>query len=133
LRVYISGPISEGGTLSLATVMVNLAVFNQAAGLLRDAGYEVVNPASLNHENLHPYAPDPHTGDLAHWQECMRSDLKEMLDCQAIVLLPLWERSPGSVRELLIAIWLGFDVMRLTEAGTVEPMATEGLHPEELL
>lgn len=127
MRVYVSGPISEGGTLSLPEVMVNAAVFNQAAALLRTAGHEVVNPVELHDDGT--YTP----GNLARWQECMRTDLKEMLNCQAIVLLPKWERSPGSVRELLLAIWLGFGVMRLTEAGTVEHMATEGLHPEELL
>lgn len=128
MRAYISGPISEGGTLALAEVMVNLARFNQTAALLRDAGHEVVNPAELNDGVLRPYTSGP-----TRWQEAMRTDLKEMLDCQAIVLLPRWERSPGSVRELLLAMWLGYTVLSLTETGTIEPMATEGLHPEELL
>ena len=91
MKVYISGPMTGLPDL-------NFPAFNRAAEELRAAGYEVraegfevVNPAELN--------PDPNTP----YSECMRKDLRALLDCDAIALLPGWENSRGAKMEFEVA------------------------------
>ena len=40
--------------------------------------------------------PEPNTG----WHECMRNDLKALLDCDALALLDGWQRSAGTHLEM---------------------------------
>jgi len=76
-RIYISGPMSGLPDL-------NFPAFNAEAARLRALDYEVVNPAEINQ--------DP----AAAWHECMRADLKALLDCDALALLDGWQRSAGA-------------------------------------
>ena len=48
------------------------------------------------------------------WAEYMRTDLRALLDCEAIALLPGWEQSRGARCEVSIAEDLG---MRRVEIG----------------
>jgi hypothetical protein len=104
-RIYISGPISNMPDL-------NRPAFSHAAQSLRASGYEVVNPFDV--------CPAP-----ASWEEAMRADIKAMLDCDAIGLLPGYARSRGAMLELQIAEALGMKVMRITatECGAVGDFA----------
>lgn len=90
--LYVSGPMS--GLPGL-----NFPAFHAAAARLRAAGYEVVNPAELN--------PDP----CATWADCMRADIKALMDCDGIALLPGWERSKGATLETQIAWALSMPVL----------------------
>ena len=74
-RVYLSGPMS-------GLPEMNFPAFNAAAYQLRAMGLDVVNPAEIN--------PD---GAMT-WEQCMRSDIKALCDCNALVMLPGWEQSP---------------------------------------
>lgn len=60
----------------------NHPVFNFAAWLLREFGYEVVNPAEF---------PPGLT-----WAEYMSMGLIEMVKCDVVVLLPGWTASVGA-------------------------------------
>ncbi len=91
-RLYISGPMTGHPGL-------NFALFRSEAARLRELGYEVVNPAELN--------PDPGTP----WHECMKNDLKALLDCDSIVMLEGWEDSQGAHLELHIAHRVGIKVL----------------------
>jgi hypothetical protein len=82
-HLYISGPMT-------GIVDFNFAAFNRAARLLRDAGYQVTNPAELN--------PKGRT-----WAECLRVDLKAMLDCDALATLDQCEGSRGARMECQVA------------------------------
>jgi len=93
-RVYVSGPMS-------GLPDHNFPAFNEQAAKLRAAGYEVINPAELN----------PNTSMT--WEECMRVDLRELCSCDAIALMPGWERSKGANLELHVAHRLGLEVMHL--------------------
>lgn len=93
-RVYLSGPIS-------GMPEHNFPAFHAEAAKLRAAGYEVINPAELN--------PDP----SMTWEDCMRVDIRELCTCDAIALMPGWERSKGANLELHIAHRLGLEVMHL--------------------
>ena len=89
--VYVSGPMTGLPDL-------NRPKFNSEADLLRAQGFTVVNPA----ESVLP--------ESATWKEHMREDIRAMLDCDRIHMLPGWERSRGAVLELTIAHALGFTV-----------------------
>ena len=68
MKIYICGQI---------TGVENYAeAFEQAEKTLITEGYEVVNPCKL-----------PHNHDLS-WESYMKEDIKAMLDCDAILLLP---------------------------------------------
>lgn len=88
MRAYISGPMSGMPDL-------NFPAFFSAEAQLRAAGYEPVNPATLN--------PDPDTT----WRDCMRTDIKALVDCDAVATLPGWEKSRGATLEVHIAERLG--------------------------
>lgn len=96
-RIYLSGPMSGLPDL-------NFPAFKAAAEKLRAAGFEVVNPAELN----------PIAGSA--WADCMRVDIKALLDCDAIVLLDGWEHSRGAKLELHVALALGMTVQALAVA-----------------
>lgn len=83
---------------------LNFPTFHRVAARLRAEGYEVVNPAEVN--------PDPSMG----WNACMRRDIPELVTCDAVVLLPGWERSKGATLEHHIARALDMRVRELTEA-----------------
>lgn len=93
-RVYISGPMT--GLPGL-----NFPAFNAAAQQLRGLGIDAVNPAEIN--------PD----EGLSWAACMRADIKALCDCDAIALLPGWERSKGAHMELNIAHRLEMQVLFL--------------------
>lgn len=99
-RIYISGPMSGMPDL-------NFTAFNVEATRLRGLGYEVVNPVDLN----------PRDQALS-WHECMRNDLKGLLDCDTVALLPGWERSQGAHLEMHIAHRVGMQIVTASDITT---------------
>ena len=91
MRVYISGPMTGHKDL-------NIPVFQAAETLLTNAGFPVVNPAKIN--------PDPATG----WTTAMRRDIRALMDCDCILMLPGWMESRGAKLEQHIAADLGMPV-----------------------
>jgi hypothetical protein len=77
----------------------NYPAFNDAAKRLRDLGYKVVNPAELDH------------GDEKCWADYLRRDIRAMMDCDTIAILPGADNSKGATFERMIASKLGFDVI----------------------
>lgn len=84
LRIYLAGPMTGLPDL-------NFPAFHQAAASLRASGYEVINPAEIN--------ADPAAG----WNACMRADIAQLVTCDAIALLPGFEKSKGATLERHIA------------------------------
>jgi hypothetical protein len=91
-RIYISGPMSGLPEL-------NFPAFAAESARLRALGYEVVNPAELSLE--------PGAG----WHECLRADLKALLDCDALALLDGWQRSAGAHLEMHVAHRVGMEIV----------------------
>jgi len=89
--IYISGPMTGHPEL-------NFPAFHDAAAELRAAGCTVINPAE------HDEAPDK------EWHEYLRKDIKLLMDCTHVVLLPGWENSKGARLEVHIALELGMTV-----------------------
>jgi hypothetical protein len=92
MRIYIAGPMTGLPAL-------NFPAFHEAAAKLRAEGHDVVNPAEIN------------AGPAAEWAACMRADIRELMTCDAVYLLPSWERSKGAALESHIAMALGMKIM----------------------
>lgn len=99
-RIYLSGPMSNMPDF-------NFPAFNTEAARLRMLGYEVVNPVDINPDTTTPY------------NECLRNDLKALLDCDTIAMLDGWMDSNGAHLEMHVAQRVG---IRVVEArAIVEP------------
>ena len=87
-RVYLAGPIRGQPDF-------NYPLFHEAAAYLREAGWEVVNPAEhfggRTDLPIHVY---------------LRKGVAELARCQAIALLPGWEKSVGAKLEYAVAYHL---------------------------
>lgn len=93
-RIYIAGPMTGIEAL-------NFPAFHAEAARYRAQGLHVVNPAEIN--------ADPN----AKWHDCMRADIRELVTCDAIAMLPGWERSKGASLEHYIARQLDLQVIYL--------------------
>lgn len=107
LRVYISGPISglpiEGARLA----------FKMAADGLAAQGRVPVNPCDLAAPEgcRCPGATGQAGSGSGHeWSCYMRKDIAALTTCDAILMLPGWEKSHGARRELDVATTIGLDV-----------------------
>lgn len=94
MKLYIAGPMTGIHEL-------NFPAFHREAAYFRDQGHEVVNPAEIN--------ADP----TAKWHDCMRADIRELVSCDGIAMLPGWERSKGASLEHHIARSLEMKVIYL--------------------
>ncbi len=91
-RLYLAGPMSGYDEH-------NFPEFNRVAALLRAEGYEVFNPA----ENA--------DGDVRQPRSFyMRKDIPALMDCDAIAVLPNWQKSRGACLEMWIAIDLDMPI-----------------------
>lgn len=91
--IYLSGPMT-------GLPNNNFDAFNDAALFFREMGYEVINPAEI--------APDT----TLTWHQCMREDIKALMDCELLVLLTGWEASQGAHLEMHIASRIGMPVVQ---------------------
>ncbi|MDR5761938.1 DUF4406 domain-containing protein [Caballeronia sp. LZ035] len=91
MKLYIAGPMSGYPEL-------NFPAFHAEAARLRGFGFEIVSPAEIN--------VDPSAG----WLACMRADIKELVECDGIALLPGWQASAGANVEHSLARGLGLRV-----------------------
>ena len=89
-KIYISGKISG------LTPDEYRANFLEAARQLHAQGYEVINPIFNGVDATQP------------WQVHMKADIRLLLECDAIYMLPNWELSNGATLEREIAKALGF-------------------------
>ena len=100
-RIYIAGPMT-----GLADH--NFPAFGAAADRLRQAGWDVVNPA----ENFGGRTDLPREAYL-------RADTALLVGCNAVAMLPGWEDSQGAKLEYLLARELGLPVL---DAETLQPL-----------
>ncbi len=91
-KVYISGKISG---LDRHEVSNN---FYRAQEYLVALGFDVVNPLELYHVHKE------------EWSDCMKTDIKAMLDCDIIYMLSNWRNSLGARLENLICKRLGIKI-----------------------
>ena len=99
MKLYLAGPMSGYPEL-------NFPAFHAEAARLRALGFEIINPAEIN------------AGPSAGWVDCMRADIRELVTCDAICLLPGWMRSRGATLENTIAEQLGMTVLHAPAEAT---------------
>ena len=95
MKIYIAGKIS-GQDLEKAKKK-----FAKAEKEMRQRGFETVNPLAI--QKIHP--------DKS-WGDYMLEDIKQLLRCDAILLLPDWEDSTGAKIEKMIAQKMGMRVIQ---------------------
>lgn len=95
-RAYISGPMTGMPDL-------NFPAFHKAAAMLRATGNEVVNPAELDELDA---------AELS-WEDYMRRDIRALVECTHIAMLPGWQNSKGATLEWQIADALGLRIIFL--------------------
>jgi hypothetical protein len=95
-RIYLSGPMTglPGN---------NFYAFNTYAATLRGMGLDIVNPAEIG--------GDANDTNPANYNAYLRADIKAMMDCDGIALMPGWETSTGANLELHIAHRVGMRVL----------------------
>lgn len=87
MKIYISGPIT-GHDKTLIE-----AAFAKAEKDVLDRGHTVVNPLTLDKE-----LPEDAT-----WNDYMKKDIKELVECDGIYMIPGWVYSKGCNLEYAIA------------------------------
>ena len=87
----------------------NYPAFHVAAQRLRDAGWDVTNPA----ENFGGRMDLPR-------EDYLRTDVALLVHCEAIAMLPGWQESSGAKLEYLLAREFGMVVL---DAETLLPLA----------
>ena len=116
MKIYISGPMT-------GLPENNYPAFHEAARTLRAKGHKVVNPAEIHphgwlrrllHRVLRVLRLVRGKQLAPTWADYMRADIRALLDCEAIALLPGWDQSRGARCEVSIAEDLG---MRRVEIG----------------
>ncbi len=90
--VYLSGPM-------MGLPEFNYPAFHAKARELREAGLSVVNPAEFGAQ------------DDMKWPDYLRRDIRALMDCAAIWMMPGWSRSKGARLEHHIACELGMVVV----------------------
>ena len=91
MRLYVSGGMT-------GLPQHNYPAFMDAAKRLREAGYQVVNPAELD------------TGKPMSWVNCLKRDIRKLLICTGVATLPGWTKSKGASIETFIGKKLNYSV-----------------------
>lgn len=103
-RTYLAGPMR-------GYPLWNFPAFDEAAQAIRTTyGYEVVSPAEIDRERGFD---ETDTSDLSReWlAAAIVDDVQALSGCDAVILLPGWEKSTGTAVELATARFLGIEVM----------------------
>lgn len=94
-RLFVSGPMT-------GLPDYNLPAFEEAADKLRAAGYGVCNPGRRGVIRT-TSGGTSEASDSYEWRDYMRAAIRDLLDCDAVAVLPGWEHSKGSRLEVTIA------------------------------
>lgn len=95
--IYLSGPISLGGSTDDATIAEFTARFAAEAERLRIDGWEVINPCECPKEDS--------------WGAYMRHGIRAVADADIVAVLPRWQESRGATLEAYLATQLGIPVV----------------------
>lgn len=95
MKLYLSGAITGIDNYK--------KIFDSYEQILSNQGYDVVNPAKID------------LGEGATWEQYMKIDLKMMLDCDIIAMIPGWENSGGAKIEKELAEKLGLLIIEIPQ------------------
>jgi hypothetical protein len=112
MRIYLSGPMRNRPAF-------NFPEFDKARDRAVALGHTVISPADMDRAvGFHGQGTHNYDYDLS---KAILRDLTVIATCDAIALLPDWEKSAGVTVELALAQFLGLKVLC---ADTFEPMPT---------
>jgi len=92
MRIYLAGPMS-------GIPHHNYPAFTASAARIRQRGHVCANPAELHPDTTHP------------WAYYLRRDIAELVQCDAVAVLPGWRNSRGAQLEVTIAAELDMPVL----------------------
>ena len=101
MKWYLAGPMS-------GIEKHNYPAFTAACLLLRNQGWDILSP----HEE-HPFMFS-RDATLEEWQVLLREDVRLLLNCKGIILLPGWTKSNGAQLECYVAVKLGMRIKTYT-------------------
>jgi hypothetical protein len=120
--MYLSGPISGMGGLQVRRA------FSEARDHAWKHGFKVVDPTLIDPREHDGACPPGRTGMGGHNEAChFRSDIKALVECDAILLLPGWVHSWGVRLELQIATTIGLEVWEQMASGSIYPLAWDNV------
>lgn len=95
MKIYIAGPMR-------GIPEHNFPLFNFTADRLRQRGHQVINPVDIGEKHFQ------NDTSKTTQHEFITKDILELLTCDALAVLPGWEKSCGASIEVAIAKVLGF-------------------------
>ncbi len=104
-RVYIAGPMRN-------YYQANAAAFDEAAEVLRERGADPVSPIDLDRED--GLVPGEPVTDI-ELRQCFKRDVVELLECDAVLLLPEWSDSQGAKAEYMLATACNIPTIRVRD------------------
>ena len=120
MKLYIAGPMR-------GYPLFNYPAFDEAAAYVRSLGMQAVSPAEKDRK----WGVDearPETAVNIDMAKVMRWDLRQVLSCDGIVLLPGWHNSQGARLERIVAESTGRKIFLYTEGKLVPAQAWH--HPD---
>ena len=114
MKVYLSGPMR-------GLPDHNFYAFDLAQENWEKKGHQVFSPASIS--RAMGYTPDVAV-DKDHIRHVMLSDIACIYHCDAIAMLPGWEKSKGSTVELAMAQFLELKVYDAITQEILSPIHT---------
>jgi hypothetical protein len=120
-RYYISGPMT-------GIPDVNRPAFNETAERLRNKGYFVFSPGEEDDSVIEEEARKNGLGQEWAWGQFLKRDLRALLDCDAVVVLPGWRRSKGATLEVHVAQTLGLPVLDAYSLNPITESVTQEAH-----
>jgi len=113
VKIYLAGPMR-------GYPQYNFPAFDKARNTLKAAGHKVFCPAET--DIVEGFNPNEEIS-VEKIQQAFRRDILALLDCQAIAMLPGWEKSVGANTEVSMAEMLGLKVF------FYDPWGNDGLIP----
>jgi hypothetical protein len=99
--IYLSGPISLGGSLTEEEQAAFVASFAHEAERLAAVGYLVKNPCGFPR--------------CESWEDYMRYGIEAVTEADIVGVLPRWDESRGATLEVFVATQLKIPVRRVED------------------
>jgi len=115
-KIYIAGKVSDEDFKEVAQK------FAAAQSEIEKLGFIPINPVQLVQDYLYHNYPFFRPSEEEIWKIAMQVCIKELVDCDAVVLLPCWEQSKGAKIERQLADDLDILIVNFTKFG-LEVMA----------
>jgi nucleoside 2-deoxyribosyltransferase len=128
MRVYVCGQMR-------GYPKYNFPLFDKVAKICKKQGFDPVSPADLDRQAGTKDEDLPENGadcdnivaSAGTQLEIIKRDLEALLDCDAICLLPNWDRSTGAIAELSVAEWAGLTIYFYDETNEKIKVLTHGI------